>query len=394
MKASSPQPQKLAAQVSSGAFFGQASWKIRIEKRDNQGLWRALKRLVSLHPLVRSALDNRRSFNQTSPLITLNDLTQDLYLRLLQHGRFNHYLSSEMSDAEIEREIYQIELPNMLIGGLRRHRPENYRMVRRVGSVLGNQSQFRCFNRRKGEDARYRHAAGAVYGLREWTDDKPVKDNGTFGDLIGSIPVRKRNRRRSGWTGDVQVIVTNIELAELMIEIFQAIDSPAPLRVLRQLALSKLPLFDPLLIPIEEEVDDERERRNYFDFFASSDENPEKKLLRLEQEEQARLAAHSFLNQLSRLVRSNAARTERIWRVLWHCYFDPSVPSQLEIADKLGISDSSVSDYRHKLEKELQKLEFSEEYIRSFTEELADQLHLRLSLGKNLANMPCHSISA
>ncbi|MCI0665826.1 MAG: hypothetical protein L0220_32615 [Acidobacteria bacterium] len=385
MKASSPQPQKLAAQVSSGASSRRASWKIGIESRDNHSLWRALNRLVAIHPLVRTALDHRRSFNQTVPLLTLNDLTQDLYLRLLQNGRFNHYISSEMSDAEIEREIYQIELPNMLIGGLRRHRPENYRMVRRVGSVLGNQSQFRRFNRRLGEDARHRQAASAIYGLREWTDDKPVKDNGTFNDLIDGIPVRKRNRRRSGWTGDVQVIVTNIELVELMVEIFQAIDSPAPLRILRQLALSKLPLFDPVLIPIDDEVDEERERQNFYDFFASSEESPEEKLLRIEQEEHARFAAHTFLNQLSLLVRSNAARTERIWRILWHCYFDPSGPSQLEIAEKLGISDSSVSDYRRKLEMELQKLNFSPEHIRSFTEELAEQLHMRLSFKKNLA---------
>jgi len=290
-----------------------------------------------------------------------------------------------MSDAEIEREIFQIELPNMLIGGLRRHRPENYRMVRRVSSVLGSQAQFRRFNRRLGEDVRHRQAAGVIYGLREWTDDKPEKDNGTFSDLIDDIPVRKRNRRRSGWTGDVQVIVTNIELVELMIEIFQAIDSPAPLRVLRQLALSKLPLFDPLIISIEEEVSEERESQNSYDFFASSEEGPEEKLLRIEQEEHARYAAHTFLNQLSLLVRSNATRTERIWRVLWHCYFDPCGPSQLEIAEKLGVSDSSVSDYRRKLEMELQKLDFSPEHIRSFTEELAEQLRLRLSIGKNLA---------
>jgi hypothetical protein len=385
MKASSPQPQKLAARVSSGAISRQASWKTRIENRDNHGLWRALSRLVSRHPLVRSTLDNRQSFNQTASFFTLSDLTQDLYLRLHQNGRFNHYLLSGMSDVEIEREIFQIELPNMLIGGLRRHRPENYRMVRRVSSVLGSQSQFRRFNRRMDEKTRHRQSAGAVYGLREWTDDKPVKDNGTFSDLIGEIPVRQRNRRKSGWTGDVQVIVSNIELVELMIEIFQAIDSPAPLRVLRQLALSKLPLFDPVVIPIEEQANNEGDDQGYQDFYPSSEESPEQKLLRIEQEEQARLAAQTFLNRLSLLMRSNLARTERIWRILWHCYFDPSAPSQLEIAEKIGISDSSVSDYRRKLELEMHKLDFSPEYIRCFTEELAEQLRIRLSIGKNLA---------
>jgi hypothetical protein len=67
-----------------------------------------------------------------------------------------------------------------------------------------------------------------------------------------------------------------------------------------------------------------------------------------------------------------------LWRVLWHCYFDPAEPSQLMIAEMVGISDSSVSDYRRKLEAELRGLNLLAAQVRHFTEELEEQLRWRL----------------
>jgi hypothetical protein len=347
---------------------------------DAQALWRSLHRLVSVHPLVRSALGSQPGAAQPTPLLSLQDLTQDLYVLLLQKGRFNHYLISQMNDSEIEREIYQIELTNLLIGNLRRRRPENYRIVRRVSGVLDSDPQFRRFKKRDGQPARYRQAAEAMYGLREWASDKKAKDSGIFSDLIAGIPMRMRNRRRAGCTGEAQVIVSNLELVELMVEIFEAIDSPASLRVLRQLALSKLPVYDPEMTAIEDEVNEERNGRSYYDSIASSDASPEQLALRDEQDARARRLAAQFLDRLSLSVRLNQRRTERLWRVLWHCYFDPTEPSQLEIAEMVGISDSSVSDYRRKLEMEMRKLDFEPDQLRSFAEELDELLQWRLSL--------------
>jgi hypothetical protein len=354
-------------------------WRSRIESSDAQSLWRSLHRLVSSHPLVRSALGISQSSSHPSPSSSLSDLTQDLYLLLLQKGRFNHYLVSQMTDTEIEREIFQIELTNLLIGNLRRRRPENYRIVRRVSGVLENDARFRQFKPRGGAQRRYRQAAEAIYGLREWSENKKIKDSGTFDDLINHISMRMRNRRRAGCTGDAQVIVSNQELGDLMVEIFEAIDSPAPLRVLRQLALSKLPVCDPEMSSIDDETDEERQGRNY-DWIASSEANPEQLALLWEQESEARRAAAAFLDRLGLLVRSNPQRTERLWRVLWHCFLDADEPSQLEIAEMVGISDSSVSDYRRKIEAEMRKLDITPEQLPSFAEELDEQLHWRLSL--------------
>jgi hypothetical protein len=355
------------------------AWKSSIEHSDGQALWRALYRLVSIHPLVRSALASQQAASNTTPSFSINDLTQDLYLLLLQKRRFDHYVVSQMSDAEIEREIFQIELTNLLIGNLRRRRPENYRIVRRISGVLESDAHFRPFRRSKDQPARYRQAAEAVYGLQSWADDKPVKDSGAFGDLIANIPMRMRNRRLAGCTGDTQVIVSNRELIELMVEILRAIDSPAPLRVLRQLALAKLPVCDPEMMAIEDDSDESRPGRTY-EWLVSTEASPEQMALRQEQEAEARSAATAFLGQLDHLARSNTRRTERLWRVLWHCYFDAEEPSQLEIAEKVGISDSSVSDYRRKIETEMRKLHFSPEQLRSFADELDEQLRWRLSL--------------
>lgn len=382
-KVSTPAARQVPPKAVSHSVSFQGEWKARIENSDAHALWRALHRLVSVHPLVRSALMSQQSASHTTPSFSINDLTQDLYLLLLQKRRFDHYLVSQMSDAEIEREIFQIELTNLLIGNLRRRRPENYRIFRRVSGVLESDSHFRPFKRSSGkhkdQPARYRQAAEAVYGLRYWADDKPVKDSGTFGDLIASIPMRMRNRRRVGCTGETQVIVSNQELIELMVEILERIDSPAPLRVLRQLALAKLPVCDPEMMAIEDDSDESRPGRT-FDWLVSTDASPELMALQQELEGEARCAAKGFLDRLDLMTRSHSQRTERFWRVLWHCYFDPDEPSQLEIAEKVGISDSSVSDYRRKIELEMRKLTFAPEQLRVFAEELDEQLRWRLSL--------------
>ena len=62
------------------------------------------------------------------------------------------------------------------------------------------------------------------------------------------------------------------------------------------------------------------------------------------------------------------------------CFFDPDEPSQLEIAEMVGLSDSSVSDYRRRIEAEMRKLDFAPDQLSWFAEELDEQLRWRLSL--------------
>lgn len=375
------------ASKSTSKLASLSKWKTSIED-DAQALLNALQRLVSVHPLVRSTLSSQQSSATLLPIFSTHDLAQDLYLLLLEKGRFSHYLESQMTDTEIEREIFQIELTNFLIGRLRRRRPENYRIVRRVSGVLESEARFKVFHKKNGQTGRYRQAADVIYGLNEWSDSKPMRDTGTFTDLIAHLPMRVRNLRRVGCRGEAQVIVTNQELTELMVEILRAIDSPAPLRVLRQLALTKLPVYDAEIGSLDEEISEERQQRRYATALISTDASPEQLALARENERQARRLANDFLDGLLRATRSNWVRTERMWRVLWHCFFDPAEPSQLLIAELVGISDSSVSDYRRKLEAELRKLKLTADQMRHFTEELREQLHWRLSLPAPSAVVP------
>jgi predicted transcriptional regulator len=45
--------------------------------------------------------------------------------------------------------------------------------------------------------------------------------------------------------------------------------------------------------------------------------------------------------------------------VLWHCYLISNSGTQLEVAEMLGVSDSLVSDYRKRIESNLQQLSFT-----------------------------------
>lgn len=363
------------------------TWQQWLAADDAASLWCALHRLVTIHPLARAALSGQQGDVNPTPSASTADLTQDLFLVLLQKHRFQHYRQTRMSDAEIEREIFQVELSNLLIGNLRRRRPENYRLVRRVSQMLEHDPRFRRFRRAGREGAlpeRYRQAAEAVYGLRAWSDGKPRRDAGTFDARVAAIPTRRRDLRRAGCAGDTQVIISNEELGRLLVELLEAIDSPAPLRVLRQLALAKLPVCDAEMSSLDAEVDNDmgawRAR-----WLTAPDPGPEQRLLAEEDARGARRAAGAFLDQLSQLTRAHRERTERLWRVLWHCYFDAAEPSQLEIAAALGISDSSISDYRRKLEAALRALDLQPDQVAAFTEALAAQLRRRLGLPSQTA---------
>ena len=99
-------------------------------------------------------------------------------------------------------------------------------------------------------------------------------------------------------------------------------------------------------------------------------ETPEDALLRGEQNERASELAGEFLVQLRRVVNNNERRYERLLSTLWYCYYDTENHSQLEIARRLGVSDSLVSDSRKLIEHELKKLKLSVEEGAVFSESL------------------------
>ena len=107
----------------------------------------------------------------------------------------------------------------------------------------------------------------------------------------------------------------------------------------------------------ERPADGDDDDRMQFEF-KDVRETPEQDLLRNEAEIEAIGYVDGFLETLNKSVRGKAKQYDRMINVLWHCYLIADSGTQLEVADLLGVSDSLVSDYRKRIEANLQQLEF------------------------------------
>lgn len=407
------------------------NWAGLLEDEDVEGLWNGLFQLVSRHPAVRPlhfATDGAAVSSQTE----INaDLAQELFLELFQKQRFDYYVRNNYRSVDIENELARIELPNLVGARLRKRYPESFRMARRVSSLLKTSSRFRRFGAQgardselvaesvkpparrgrpakkatpsidevareaavleedddiesidvddepepakkngKGTEPRRRRMVNQVFGLCQWPNSKPHCDSGHFSELIKAVPMRNRDTRLVGRSGTSQLILSNPDLENLIVEVFTVIDSPADVRTIRQLALSKIPLQDYNVASLDEELSSgangvtmRREARD-------TRETPEDVLLRCEQDDRVAMMADEFLTSLRRAVNNNERRYTRLLSTLWHCYYNPEGPSQLEIAKLLGVSDSLVSDNRRLIEYELKKLRLSMDEGPVFSESL------------------------
>src|ERR1044071_4883085 len=99
-------------------------------------LWGELQRLVSNHPLVRASHSAGLLVEEGDRGSAYVDLTQELFVTLLAKSRFPHHPDAEMTDAELECEIGQIELTNLLTPDRRKRHPESYRLARRIPTII------------------------------------------------------------------------------------------------------------------------------------------------------------------------------------------------------------------------------------------------------------------
>jgi hypothetical protein len=398
-------------------------WAAVVERGDAEALWDGLFQLVSRHPAVRPLHFATDGAAVTAQSEINADLTQELFLELFQKQRFDHYLNDRYTSSEIENELARIELPNLVGARLRKRYPESFRMARRVSSLLKTSKLFKRFGAEAGtksevrrgrpttkakqstqdaalqsgyledaddldtlEDApedddaaatngngikpRRRRMVNQVFGLREWPRSKPLRDTGHFTEQTKSVAMVKRDTRLVGRSGTSQLILSNPDLEKLIAQVLTVIDSPADVKTLRQLVLSKIPLQDYNVSSLDEELGAgengtaiRREARDTRD-------TPEDALLRGEKDDRLAEMADEFLSSLRHAVNNNERRYVRLISTLWHCYYDPQGPSQLEIAELLGVSDSLVSDNRRLIEHELKKLKLSVEDGAVFSESL------------------------
>ena len=355
-------------------------WNEALRRSDVERLWSELHRVVCSHPLVRASHSAGLLVEGAERGNAYVDLTQELFVTLLAKGRFQHYLDSEMTDPEIECEIGQIELTNLLTAELRKRHPESYRLARRISTIIQSSANFRRFdsNGDPADEEQHRRLADRVYGLSEWPDGKARRGAQELEQRAQMIPVRQRDTRMVGCTGDAQIIISNSDLEDLSVSVLEAVDAPVDVRSLRSLVMSRLPVMDIYLVPLGgDDSDDGR-------VFEPVDgrENPEEGLLRRESEQEAAGYVDRFLRGLHTSVRGKSKQYDRILGVLWHCYLSPDHVTQLEAASRLGVSDSLVSDYRRRIEQQLRALAFSEiEQARRFELSLRERVYSLVVVG-------------
>ncbi|MBC7795897.1 MAG: hypothetical protein H7Z37_03380 [Pyrinomonadaceae bacterium] len=349
-------------------------WTESLQTSDVNQLWAELHRVVSFHPLVRASR-NAGLLVEEGSRNAHTDLTQELFVTLLSKERFQHYLDTNMSNAEIEAEISQIELTNLLTAELRKRYPESYRLARRISTLVQSSQKFRRFDSSGTGNEPHRRLADRLYGLSVWNDSKPRRGSHETEQRAHNVPIRHRDTRMVGCTGDAQIVINNPDLEGLIIQILEAIDSPTDIRALRSMVMSRLPVMDIYLVPIGSGGDDADDDVMRFDP-ADTNANPEQVLLRSEAETEAAGSVDEFLENLSTAVRGKAKQYSRILGVLWHCYLSPDGGTQLEVAATLGVSDSLVSDYRRRIESQLQSLAFTEvEQARQFEQALRNRVN-------------------
>ncbi|MER3632011.1 MAG: hypothetical protein C4325_07500 [Blastocatellia bacterium] len=328
-------------------------WNESLLASDVNQIWVELHRIVSSHPLVRAS--KRAGFLvEEGKHNAYTDLTQELFVALLSKERFQHYLDSGMTDAEVEAEISQIELTNMLTAELRKRYPESYRLARRISTIVQTSPKFKRFDNVENPHA-HRRLADRLYGLTEWRPEKPRRDIQEMEVRVKSVSFQSRDTRMVGCTGDSQIVISNVELEKLIIRILKAVDSPVDVRSLRSFVMSRLPIMDIHLVPVGGSGESDDDERRHFEV-PDLRETPEEDLLR--HEDAAAGSVDRFIESLRKSVRGKRKQFYRMLNVLWHCYLVSDGGTQLEVADMLGVSDSLISDYRKRIEANLQALSF------------------------------------
>lgn len=351
----SSKTQERAPQPKPARQYKVGKWNESLKSSDVNQIWIELHRIVSSHPLVRAS--KRAGFLvEEGKYNAYTDLTQELFVALLSKERFQHYIDTAMSDAEVEAEISQIELTNMLTAELRKRYPESYRLARRISTIIQTSKQFKRFDNLDNPDA-HRRLADRLYGLSDWKVQKMRRDVQEMDERVKAVSFHRRDTRMVGCTGDSQIVISNVELEKLVIRVFKAIDSPVDVRSLRSFVMSRLPIMDIHLVPVGGSGDSDDDDKMHFEI-PDARANPEQDYLRNEAESAAAGFVDGFLLDLNKSVRGKIKQYDRMISVLWHCYLIADSGTQLEVAEMLGVSDSLVSDYRKRIEATLQQLSF------------------------------------
>jgi len=334
-----------------------SSWVKLLADGDAAGLWEKLYWLVTHHNAMKSFI-GARGFSRHWTHDAYLDVTQDLFVRLLEKNRWQHYLDANYTDENIEHELQHLEVPNLISLELRKRHPEAFRIARRVSNILKTSPEFKYYGSSAGRSQASARLVSRVYGLNCWLSSMTMKEESGLPDLIRSVSFRMRETRRSGRGNSSQIIISNKSLCQLLVDIFNATESLMDVRTVRLLALSKIAVEDSRFVSIDEQIAPQRavEAQPYRMEVADKRPTPEALLLDREAARELDYFAETLLHRLKQGVRNKPKRFSKLVKVVWHCYFDPVSRSQGEIAGLIGVSDSLVCHYRKLFESYVKEI--------------------------------------
>src|SRR5215471_17249362 len=135
------------------------------------------------------------------------DMTQDLFVRLLEKNRWQYYLDANYTTETIEHELNHLEIPNLISLQLRKRHPEAFRIARRISNILKTSSQFKYYGGAIGRSQANGRLVSRIYGLRCWLSTAIMKEESGLPELIKNVNFRMRETRRSGRGRSSQIII-------------------------------------------------------------------------------------------------------------------------------------------------------------------------------------------
>lgn len=347
-------------------------WIEILKTNDNEALWSKLCTLIAKHSSTRLLYSHDELAGSRRHEI-YSDLTQDIFLRLLEKNRWQYYLDSGYTSERVEQELNRIELPNYISVLQRDRYPEAYRLARRISELIKSRREFRLYSvplsRDKVAPRDEARPSGKmvlqVYGLSRWPADKRTGYEGDLLDLIKDVPCHSRDVRRMGRGGGSQIIITNEELMQLIVDIYVAIDTPLAIRYMRALVMSKLAIEDSRQVSLDSRLTVGSEDATVLHLDLPDERpTPLDALLAKEAHQNLEQLVERLLQKMRNAVRNKPQRFHKLVSIAWSCYFDPQSPSQTTIARDMRISDSLVSHYRGIFDSFVRDLNLSvDEYI-------------------------------
>jgi hypothetical protein len=329
-------------------------WIEILKANDNEALWNKLCGLIAKHSSIR-LLYSHDELTGGSRHEIYGDLTQDLFLRLLEKNRWQYYLDNGYTSERIEQELNRIEVPNYVSVLQRDRYPEAYRLARRISELIKTRREFRLYSIPSYTDSAARNESARpnrkmvlqVYGLSWWSADKPAGYDGDLLERIKDVPCRLRDLRRMGRGEGAQIVISNEELLQLIVDIFVAVDTPLAIRQMRALVMSKLAIEDSRLVSLDASLPSPGEEAGLPRLDLPDDRpTPLDALLAKEAQRGIERIVEMLLQKMREAVRNKPSRFQKLVHIAWRCYFDPASPSQGAIAREMQISDSLVSHYR------------------------------------------------